>query len=272
MVDIACIPTHLEICFATITIIIFTIVVATRFALAASAKTTAAAAATTTTTSSSSSSTAMNCVPWTSAAKKMKVEADALQQQQLQQQQQQQAAAPIGLYHERQRRELCALHALNNVFQDGGAFTKEQLDEICQRLSPDSMLNPHKSMLGTGNYDVNVIMAALQTKACEAVWWDKRRDVDSIAFGNVVGLILNIPSSMRWGPLQLPLKRKHWIGVRQVAGVYYNLDSKLKAPQRIGCEDELRRFLKEQFSGKHCELLLVVSIEVEAEQSWRRDE
>lgn len=269
MVDIACIPTPLDICLATTTIIIiFTIVVATRFALAASAKTTTTAATTTTT---SSSSTAMNCVPWTSAAKKMKVEADALQQLQLQQQQQQ-AAAPPGLYHERQRRELCALHALNNVFQDGGAFTKEQLDEICQRLSPDSMLNPHKSMLGTGNYDVNVIMAALQTKACEAVWWDKRRDVDSIAFGNVVGLILNIPSSMRWGPLQLPLKRKHWIGVRQVAGVYYNLDSKLKAPQRIGYEDELRRFLKEQFSGKHCELLLVVSIEVEAEQSWRRDE
>ncbi|XP_078450983.1 josephin-1 [Lampetra planeri] len=268
MVDIACIPIPLDICFATTITTIIIIVVATRFALAASAKTSTTAAAATTTTSSSSS-TAMNCVPWTSAAKKMKVEADALQQLQ---QQQQQAAAPIGLYHERQRRELCALHALNNVFQDGDAFTKEQLDEICQRLSPDSMLNPHKSMLGTGNYDVNVIMAALQTKACEAVWWDKRRDVDSIAFGNVVGLILNIPSSMRWGPLQLPLKRKHWIGVRQVAGVYYNLDSKLKAPQRIGCEDELRRFLKEQFSGKHCELLLVVSIEVEAEQSWRRDE
>ncbi|XP_032834332.1 josephin-1 [Petromyzon marinus] len=265
MIYIVCVPTPRDICFAII--IIFTIVVATRFALAASAKTTAAAA-TTTTTTSSSSSTAMNCVPWTSAAKKMKVEADAQQQHQQQHQQQ----APSGLYHERQRRELCALHALNNVFQDGGAFNKEQLDEICQRLSPDSMLNPHKSMLGTGNYDVNVIMAALQTKACEAVWWDKRRDVDSIAFGNVVGLILNIPSSMRWGPLQLPLKRKHWIGVRQVAGVYYNLDSKLKAPQRIGCEDELRRFLKEQFSGKHCELLLVVSIEVEAEQSWRRDE
>ena len=42
-------------------------------------------------------------------------------------------------------------------------------------LSPGSVLNPHKSMLGLGNYDVNVIMAALQHKECEAVWWDKRR-------------------------------------------------------------------------------------------------
>jgi len=37
------------------------------------------------------------------------------------------------VYHERQRFELCALHALNNVFQDPNAFTKEQLDEICSR-------------------------------------------------------------------------------------------------------------------------------------------
>ena len=37
------------------------------------------------------------------------------------------------VYHERQRFELCALHALNNVFQDPMAFTKEQLDEICSR-------------------------------------------------------------------------------------------------------------------------------------------
>lgn len=46
---------------------------------------------------------------------------------------------------------------------------------VC-RLSPNTMVTPHKkSMLGNGNYDVNVIMAALQTKGYEAVWWDKRR-------------------------------------------------------------------------------------------------
>uniref|UniRef100_A0A8C4QFN9 Josephin-2 n=1 Tax=Eptatretus burgeri TaxID=7764 RepID=A0A8C4QFN9_EPTBU len=199
----------------------------------------------------------MTCLPWKNVGK-MKVDSDGM--------------PPVDVYHEKQRRELCALHALNNVLQDANAFTKEVLDEICQRLSPDSVLNPHRSLLGTGNYDVNVIMAALQTKGCEAVWWDKRRDVDGIAFGNVLGLILNIPSGMRWGPLQLPLKRKHWISVRQINGCYYNLDSKLKAPQRIGSEDELRRFLKEQFGGKHCELLLIVSIEVEAEQSWKHED
>lgn len=40
---------------------------------------------------------------------------------------------PPAIYHEKQRRELCALHALNNVFQDGTAFSRDTLQEICQR-------------------------------------------------------------------------------------------------------------------------------------------
>lgn len=178
---------------------------------------------------------------------------------------------PPSIYHEKQRRELCALHALNNVFQDGTAFTREALQEIYQRLSPSTLMTPHKkSMLGNGNYDVNVIMAALQTRGFEAVWWDKRRDVGSIELPNVTGFILNVPSNLRWGPFRLPLKRQHWIGVRQVAGTYYNLDSKLRSPQNIGCPEELRKFLRQQLRGKNCELLLVVSDEVEANQTWRR--
>lgn len=33
-------------------------------------------------------------------------------------------------------------------------------------------------MLGFGNYDVNVLMAAVQKKECETVWFDKRKYVD----------------------------------------------------------------------------------------------
>lgn len=75
-----------------------------------------------------------------------------------------------------QVKELCALHALNNLFQERG-FSKQELDQICYSLSPDVWINPHKSLLGLGNYDINVIMAALQTRGCEAVWFDKRRYV-----------------------------------------------------------------------------------------------
>jgi josephin len=71
-------------------------------------------------------------------------------------------------------KELCALHALNNLFQERG-FSKQELDQICYNLSPDVWINPHKSLLGRGNYDINVIMTALQRRGCEAVWFDKRR-------------------------------------------------------------------------------------------------
>lgn len=73
-------------------------------------------------------------------------------------------------------KELCALHALNNLFQERG-FSKQELDQICYSLSPDVWINPHKSLLGLGNYDINVIMAALQKRGREAVWFDKRRSV-----------------------------------------------------------------------------------------------
>lgn len=104
------------------------------------------------------------------------------------------------IYHERQIRELCALHALNNLFQGKfsridfvtpenaynssfywfiwtakGTFTKSELDDICVQLSPDEWINPHKSMLGLGQYDVNVIMSALQLKGYDAIWFDKRK-------------------------------------------------------------------------------------------------
>lgn len=56
-----------------------------------------------------------------------------------------------------------------------GTFKKPELDDICAQLSPDEWINPHKSMLGLGQYDVNVIMSALQLKGYDAIWFDKRK-------------------------------------------------------------------------------------------------
>ncbi|KAI4571201.1 hypothetical protein MJG53_013307 [Ovis ammon polii x Ovis aries] len=148
--------------------------------------------------------------------------------------------SPPSVYHERQRLELCAVHALNNVLQQQ-LFSQEAADEICKRLAPDSRLNPHRSLLGTGNYDVNVIMAALQGQGLAAVWWDRRRPLSQLALPKVLGLILNLPSPVSLGLLSLPLRRRHWVALRQVDGVYYNLDSKLRAPEVLGDEDGVRR-------------------------------
>ncbi|XP_067878340.1 josephin-2 isoform X2 [Heterodontus francisci] len=141
------------------------------------------------------------------------------------------------LYHERQRLELCAVHSLNNLLQER-LFSKEQLDRLCERLAPDSLLNPHRSILGTGNYDVNILIAALLTRDLAAIWWDKRRSLGTLVLSRVLGFILNVPSNVTLGFVSLPIRRKHWVAVRQVDGVYYNLDSKLKSPVRIGSEEE----------------------------------
>ncbi|CAL4176557.1 unnamed protein product [Meganyctiphanes norvegica] len=175
------------------------------------------------------------------------------------------------LYHEKQVAELCALHSLNNLFQDSSAFSKTQLDSICYALSPDNWFNPHKSLLGTGNYDINVIMSALTTKGCAVVWFDKRKDPNIVALEKVVGFILNVPSEYRLGPVQLPLRRKHWVAIRSIRGVYYNLDSKLEAPEIIGKENELRNYLREELKCKDKEVFLIVTQEVEHYRSWNNE-
>ncbi|PSN44493.1 Josephin-like protein [Blattella germanica] len=117
------------------------------------------------------------------------------------------------IYHERQVKELCALHALNNLFQERDAFSKAELDEICYSLSPNVWINPHKSLLGLGNYDINVIMAALQRKGYEAIWFDKRKDPKCLNLDNIYGFILNVPSDYKLGFVLLPLRRRHWVAI-----------------------------------------------------------
>uniref|UniRef100_A0A670J9C2 Josephin-2 n=1 Tax=Podarcis muralis TaxID=64176 RepID=A0A670J9C2_PODMU len=170
-----------------------------------------------------------------------------------------------GVYHE--RLELCAVHALNNVLQER-IFTQEAADEICKKLAPDARWNPHRSFLGTGNYDVNVIMAALQSVGLEAIWWDKRRPLEQLSLEGVLGFIINIPSNVCLGFLSLPVRRRHWIAVRQLDGTYYNLDSKLKGLAPIGGESDLRVFLQEILSQGPCELLLVVPRESSEAGNW----
>ncbi|KAJ0180275.1 hypothetical protein K1T71_003679 [Dendrolimus kikuchii] len=149
-----------------------------------------------------------------------------------------------------------------------GTFSKSELDAICSRLSPNVWINPHRSMLGLGNYDINVIMAALQKKGCEAIWFDKRKDPGCLDLSNICGFILNVPSDYKLGFVMLPLRRRHWITIRQIQGNFYNLDSKLDAPQVIGRSSDLIAYLKEQLDSKEKELFVVVSKEIEEKQLW----
>lgn len=45
------------------------------------------------------------------------------------------------VFHEKQRLELCAIHALNNVLQER-VFTKETADDICKRWGNAVVASP----------------------------------------------------------------------------------------------------------------------------------
>ncbi|XP_050531887.1 josephin-like protein [Daktulosphaira vitifoliae] len=165
----------------------------------------------------------------------------------------------ISIYHEKQSKELCALHALNNLFQSKEAFKQMELDAICFSLSPNNYINPHRSILGLGNYDVNVIIAALQNKGYNAIWFDKRKDPKSLKLDQIFGFVMNIPSECRLGFLWLPLKRRHWISIKNIGGTYFNLDSKLSHPSQIGNESDLLNYFKDQLYINDNQLFIVVS-------------
>nr|CAG4651457.1 EOG090X0HOM [Simocephalus serrulatus]SVE94598.1 EOG090X0HOM [Simocephalus serrulatus] len=163
------------------------------------------------------------------------------------------------IYHEKQSKQLCALHTLNNLFQKADTFTKTQLDDLCLQLTPNSWINPHRSVFGLGNYDVNVVMAALQLMECDLVWWDKRRKITAHEINSSMGLILNLPSPSKVGSLLFPFRTKHWLAIRQFDSVYYNLDSKLKSPEPIGDVNQLIEHLTKHLNEDDCELFLVNS-------------
>uniref|UniRef100_A0A9L0RFJ4 ubiquitinyl hydrolase 1 n=1 Tax=Equus caballus TaxID=9796 RepID=A0A9L0RFJ4_HORSE len=96
------------------------------------------------------------------------------------------------------------------------------------------------------------------------------QSLSQLALPQVLGLILNLPSPVSLGLLSLPLRRRHWVALRQVDGVYYNLDSKLRAPEALGDEDGVRTFLAAALAQGLCEVLLVVTKEVEEKGGWLR--
>ncbi|XP_010510448.1 PREDICTED: josephin-like protein [Camelina sativa] len=170
------------------------------------------------------------------------------------------------IYHERQRLQFCLLHSLNNLFQDKDAFTRETLNSIAEKLVEDDpnketwttplslLLKPHHNTL-TGNYDVNVMITALEGKGKSVVWHDKRSGASSIDLddaGTLMGIVLNVPVK-RYGGLW---RSRHWVVVRRINGVWYNLDSDLVVPQMFKDGDEVRVFLDQNLS-LGAEVLLV---------------
>ncbi|KAJ4971477.1 hypothetical protein NE237_004576 [Protea cynaroides] len=171
------------------------------------------------------------------------------------------------IYHEKQRLQFCLLHALNNLFQEKDVFTRADLNAISDKLvlndpskehwTPLSVVfKPHHNAI-SGNYDVNVLIAALEGKGKEVVWHDRRNGVSSIDLTGteyaLMGIVLNIPVR-RFSGLW---RGRHWVTLRRLGDIWYNLDSDLISPQPFKSSEEVKEFLDNIISGGG-EVLLVL--------------
>jgi josephin len=87
---------------------------------------------------------------------------------------------------------------------------------------------------------------------------------------NIFGYLVNIPSRLSLVSMSLPFPGKHWLAVRRIGDVYYDLDSKLAKPKIIGKDvlEYLNEFLKRDDSTQ---LLLVVTDDVADSRSWQNE-
>lgn len=179
------------------------------------------------------------------------------------------------LYHQRQSLMLCAVHAINNVLQRD-AVTKADLNKICEELAPDCspLMNPHRNILGLGNFDANALIVALQQTGHDIVWFDKRTSLAEhrLDWDKIVGCILNARRKSL-----ASVGGRHWVAFRGFPTSdpdtvnYYDFDSKLRRPALVArshaqFSEYIERRLKELPDSQ---LLFVVPKEVLSDRTWR---
>ncbi|KAI9504331.1 Josephin-2 [Coemansia spiralis] len=199
------------------------------------------------------------------------------------------------IYHEKQSFWLCAKHSLNNVLQQE-VCTQADLERIAKylhSLHPEQTgwlkFNAHKNFLGFGDYDVNVLTAALNEHECDLLWHDNRTNIDAADLSNCIGLIVHIQPEWFF-------RRGHWFAIKYFDQVvtapvvpktyvgqprasrsveeresreyeaktyepgFWNLDSKVPHPEYIGDRIDLNKFLQDLTKKNRMHVLLVVPL------------
>ncbi|KAJ2722997.1 Josephin-2 [Coemansia sp. Benny D115] len=199
------------------------------------------------------------------------------------------------IYHERQSFWLCAKHSLNNALQQE-LYTHADLERVARYLHeqhPEEggwlKFNSHKNFLGFGDYDVNVITAALHEHALDLAWHDNRTPIGAADLSGSLGLIIHIQPSWFF-------RRGHWFAIKyfdraltvpKVAVEYvgqpramrsvdeddhaaatrgpgfWNLDSKIATPEYIGDREALNVFLADLRKKYRVHVLLIVPVQAQ---------
>ncbi|KAF6160446.1 hypothetical protein GIB67_019215 [Kingdonia uniflora] len=91
---------------------------------------------------------------------------------------------------------------------------------------------------------INVLIAAVEGKGKEVVWHDRRNGADTIGLDDgsdvmLMGIVLNIPVKKFVGIW----RGRHWVTLRRIEGVWYNLDSDLVDPYSFKDTREVKDFI-----------------------------
>ena len=153
------------------------------------------------------------------------------------------------LYHEKQRLQLCALHSLNSLFQKN-LFNKKNLDTIVSKYDTSWCWNEYSSFY-TGNYDLTILLDALEQHDYTLRAIDNKESFEQFDFSDCLGLLLNIPLKDHFLS-RLPFIRllnkpgRHWLTIKYIQDEekYYDFDSKFSLPKLIGNQTQLIEYLK----------------------------
>jgi hypothetical protein len=171
------------------------------------------------------------------------------------------------LYHETQRLAHCAIHSLNNLFQENWLDYKD-LSSIASDLHTldrsNGMaslftLNPYMSALPfMGSFDIQCIATALKTKDCyisNHIALATALSPESLGFGDndVIGVVINEEISFFFG-----LRTSHhWFPVLQKEGRFINLDSELRTPEVIETQAEFIEKLSNGIDKHHWQIFVI---------------
>lgn len=152
--------------------------------------------------------------------------------------------------------------------QQKDAFTQAGLNAISEKLTLEDpveagwtplsiVFKPHHNAL-TGNYDINVLIAALEERGKGVVWHDRRYGASSIDLNapeeTLMGIVLNVPVKRIFGFW----KSRHWVALRKVDGIWYNLDSDFASPEPFKDTNEVWVYL-DSIIAHGGEVLLVMN-------------
>ncbi|KAJ1674973.1 Josephin-1 [Spiromyces aspiralis] len=194
------------------------------------------------------------------------------------------ADMPRGPPKEQLQHEAFTRNGLNRIADELESETTTIIAGDGDQAPPVLRWHPHRSLLRLGNWDVNVITSALDGLGYAVAWHDNRKPPESIEFGDVVGLIINIEQNRGL------IERAHWFAVRQLPlddrdskygsnpgdtsspaapelcadggggsdpCLFWNLDSKLDHPELIGDRKKLNEWLQFHIQVHSIHILIV---------------